>query len=243
MMDLHTRYFQDAGYEVISVAPFNEPDYSYTGQGTREDFYKIAVGLRANPRFENIRICGGNTLNCDEALLGITISKNNLMREIPISLPVNSMVTLISTRRFARMEKMAMNDEMHNVMEAMVGLEYGLQTGIWWGSAEYARGEFCKISRGGERLAYTEHRPNWTAASVYRSKDGSKVQALEAFRNVRLKRQLIVLYPKRRMCSMMVMVRSVSSTWRCPEENLIRTMNSGMPNGWSILLGEKIFSR
>lgn len=70
-----------------------------------------------------------------------------------------------------------MNDEMHNVMEAMVGLEYGLQTGIWWGSAEYARGEFCKISRGGERLAYTEHRPNWTAASVYRSKDGSKVQA------------------------------------------------------------------
>lgn len=68
MMDLHTRYFQDAGYEVISVAPFNEPDYSYTGQGTREDFYKIAVELRANPRFKNIRICGGNTLNCDEAL-------------------------------------------------------------------------------------------------------------------------------------------------------------------------------
>ena len=70
-----------------------------------------------------------------------------------------------------------------------------------------------------------------------------RFRLLEAFRNVRLKRQLIVLYPKRRMCSMMVMVRSVSSTWRCPEEILIRTMNSGMPNGWSILLGEKIFSR
>ena len=28
----------------------------------------------------------------------------------------------------------------------MVGLEYGLQTGIWWGSAEYTRGEFCKAA-------------------------------------------------------------------------------------------------
>ena len=41
MMDLHTRYFQDAGYEVISVAPFNEPDYSYTGQGTRRISTKL----------------------------------------------------------------------------------------------------------------------------------------------------------------------------------------------------------
>lgn len=177
MMDLHIRYFQDAGYEVISVAPFNEPDYTYTGQGTREDFYKIAVELRANPRFKNIRICGGNTLNCDEALPWYNYLKEQLDEGNTHQLAgeFNGYATFYETVR--KDGKMAMNDEMHNVMEAMVGLEYGLQTGIWWGSAEYARGEFCKISRGGERLAYTEHRPNWTAASVYRSKDGSKVQA------------------------------------------------------------------
>lgn len=177
MIDLHTRYFQDAGYEVISVAPFNEPDYSYTGQGTREDFYKIAVELRANPHFENIRICGGNTLNCDEALPWYNYLKEQLDEGNTHQLAgeFNGYADFYETVR--KDGKMAMNDEMHNVMEAMVGLEYGLQTGIWWGSAEYARGEFCKISRGGERLAYTEHRPNWTAASVYRSKDGSKVQA------------------------------------------------------------------
>jgi len=66
-------------------------------------------------------------------------------------------------------------DECHNVMEPMVGVEYGLQTAIWWGTAEYARGEFVKASDGA-RLAYAEHRPNWTAASVYRAPDG-KVQA------------------------------------------------------------------
>lgn len=177
MMDLHTRYFQDAGYEVISVAPFNEPDYTYTGQGTREDFHKIAVELRANPRFKNIRICGGNTLNCDEALPWYNYLKEQLDEGNTHQLAgeFNGYAAFYETVR--KDGKMAMNDEMHNVMEAMVGLEYGLQTGIWWGSAEYARGEFCKISRGGERLAYTEHRPNWTAASVYRSKDGSKVQA------------------------------------------------------------------
>ena len=175
MMDLHTRYFQDAGYEVISVAPFNEPDYTYTGQGTREDFHKIAVELRANPRFKNIRICGGNT--CDEALPWYNYLKEQLDEGNTHQLAgeFNGYAAFYETVR--KDGKMAMNDEMHNVMEAMVGLEYGLQTGIWWGSAEYARGEFCKISRGGERLAYTEHRPNWTAASVYRSKDGSKVQA------------------------------------------------------------------
>lgn len=69
----------------------------------------------------------------------------------------------------------ASNDELHNVMEAMVGAEYGLQTGIWWGTAERARAEFVKASDG-QRLAYAEDRPNWTAASVYRGTNGA-VQA------------------------------------------------------------------
>lgn len=62
-------------------------------------------------------------------------------------------------------------DELHNVMEAMVGVEYGMQTGIWWYTTEHARAEFVKASDG-ERLAYSEHRPNWTAASVYRNPEG-----------------------------------------------------------------------
>ena len=67
--------------------------------------------------------------------------------------------------------KWATADELHNVMEAMVGVEYGMQTGIWWGSAEQARGEFCKASFG-TRLGYAENRKAWSAASVYRSPDG-----------------------------------------------------------------------
>ena len=47
-----------------------------------------------------------------------------------------------------------------------------MTVGIWWGFDSRARGEFCDISRNGVRLAYGEHRNNWTAASVYRHDDG-----------------------------------------------------------------------
>ncbi len=57
LMDVTTRYFQEAGYEVVSISPFNEPDYGW-GQGTQEDFYNIAGELRKNPRFDHIRISG-----------------------------------------------------------------------------------------------------------------------------------------------------------------------------------------
>ena len=118
---------------------------------------------------------GGNTLNCDQALPWYNYLKDQLDEGNTHQLAgsFDNFAQFFTTVR--EDGKHATADEMHNVMEAMVGLEYGLQTGVWWGSAEYTRGEFCKASHG-ERLAYAEHRPNWTAASVYRAPDG-RVQA------------------------------------------------------------------
>ena len=59
-------------------------------------------------------------------------------------------------------------DELHNVGEAMVGVEYGMQAGVWWGFDSRARGEFCRISNTGSRIGYGENRAKWTAACVYR---------------------------------------------------------------------------
>jgi hypothetical protein len=131
--------------------------------------------LRKNSRFDSIRISGGNTLNCDQALPWYNYLKSQLDEG-------NTHQLAGSFDNYANFYKavrangdQATNDELHNVMEAMVGVEYGLQTGIWWGTAELARGEFVKASDG-KRLAYAEHRPNWTAASVYRNPEG-KIQA------------------------------------------------------------------
>lgn len=175
LIDATTRRVQERGRTVVAVSPFNEPDYTATGQGNVTDFYNIAGLLKENSRFDTIRISGGNTLNTDQALVWYNQLKSRLDEG-------NTHQLAGSFDNYANFFKTvkangdhATNDELHNVMEAMVGVEYGMQTGIWWGTAEYARGEFVKASDG-VRLGYAEHRPNWTAASVYRNLDG-KVQA------------------------------------------------------------------
>lgn len=169
---------QDKGWNVVSAAPLNEPDYTFNGQGSKEDFLAIAKKLKTDyPQYNDnsIRISGGNTLNCDEALpwyefLSDYIDEGNTHQ---LAGDFNHYADFFSTVRADG--KYATADELHNVMEAMVGVEYGMQTGIWWGTAELARGEFCKASFG-ERLAYAENRKAWTSAAVYRSPQG-KTQA------------------------------------------------------------------
>lgn len=175
LIDITTRMHQNIGRTVITVSPFNEPDYTVTGQGTIIDFYNIAGELRNNTLFDNIRISGGNTLNTDVALYWYNYLKDRLDEGNTHQLAgsFDNYANFFKTVRANNDH--ATNDELHNVMEAMVGVEYGMQTGIWWGTAEYARGEFVKASDG-VRLGYAEHRTNWTAASVYRAPDG-KVQA------------------------------------------------------------------
>lgn len=175
LMDVTTRRVQERGRTVVSIAPFNEPDYTATGQGNITDFFNIAGELRKNPRFNNIRISGGNTLNTDQALPWYNTLKSRLDEGNTHQLAgsFDNYANFFQTVRTNGHH--ATNDELHNVMEAMVGVQYGMQTGIWWGTAEYARGEFVKASFG-KRLGYAEHRPNWTAASVYRHPEG-KVQA------------------------------------------------------------------
>ena len=174
LIDITTRHHQNEGRTVVTVSPYNEPDYGW-GQGTVSDFYDIAGELRNNPLFDNIRISGGNTLNTDAALSWYNQLSDRLDEGNTHQLAGSFDNYALFYQTVRANGHHGTNDELHNVMEAMVGVEYGMQTGIWWGTAEYARGEFVKASDG-ERLAYAEHRPNWTAASVYRAPDG-KVQA------------------------------------------------------------------
>lgn len=175
LIEVTTLHHQEAGHSVVTVSPFNEPDYSATGQGTIDDFYNIAGELRKNALFDDIRISGGNTLNNDQALPWYNYLKPRLDEGNTHQLAGSFDNYAAFYEEVQAHNHYATNDELHNVMEAMVGVEYGMQTGIWWGTAELARGEFVKASDG-KRLAYAEHRANWTAASVYRSLDG-KVQA------------------------------------------------------------------
>lgn len=176
---------QLAGRTVLSVAPFNEPDHG-TWQGNVTRFGDVAWQLRwsgAFPAFSysaanSIRIMGGNTLNNDQAASWYdTLNGWGFVEEGNTHQLAGSFGTYADFYSHVRANgDIATNDELHNVMEAMVGAEYGMDVGIWWGTAQRARGEFVKASDG-MRLAYAENRPNWTAASVYRAPSGQ----LQAF--------------------------------------------------------------
>ena len=170
------KYAQSKGLTVESIAPFNEPDYSAWNEGTKADFLNICKLLKEDPELAGIRICGGNTLNCDQALSWYNYLKNYLDEGNTHQL-AGSFDNYASFFQTVKDDgKVATADELHNVGEAIVGVEYGMQNGVWWGFDGIARGEFCKANmEGGSRLAYAEDRDSWTSAAVYRSPEG-KVQ-------------------------------------------------------------------
>lgn len=174
----HAMRAKEWGRTVVAVAPFNEPDlYRAERQASQQKFYDTTGLLVTNSIIvtNNIRISGGNTLNTDAANFWYNFLKPRLDEGNTHQLAGNFDNFASFFQNVSTSGDHATDDEMHNVMEAMVGVEYGLNTGIWWGAAERARGEFVKASSG-KRLAYAEHRDNWTAASVYRGTNGA-VQA------------------------------------------------------------------
>ncbi len=178
LIDVTTRRAQESGRTVSGVSPFNEPDlYRAERLADMTTFFDTVGVLTNNLRFitNNIRIGGGNTLNTDQANSWYNFLKSRLGEGNTHQLAGSFDNYASFFQNVAASGDHPSNDELHNVMEAMVGVEYGLQTGIWWGTAERARGEFVKASDG-KRLGYAEHRANWTAASVYRATNGA-VQA------------------------------------------------------------------
>ena len=165
---------QNTKHPIVGVSPFNEPDYWKTEEGATANKHRdVARILKEQyPRFENIAIVGGNTLNSDKAAEWFNVGSNYYDWGNTHQLAGSFNNYAAYYQMLVNKGKVGYNDEMHNVGEAMIGLEYGMTVGIWWGFDSRARGEFCDISRHGQRLAYGEHRNNWTAASVYRHDDG-----------------------------------------------------------------------
>ena len=175
MINSHVHWMQqNTDHPIIGISPFNEPDYWTPQEGsTIEKQWQIAKLLRENyPRMEGVKMVGGNTLNDDKAYDWYKTGKEYYDWGNTHQLAGSFDNYANFYQQLVKDGKIGYNDEMHNVTEAMTGLEYGMTVGIWWGFDSRARGEFCDISRHGERLSYGEHRNNWTSASVYRHDDG-----------------------------------------------------------------------
>ncbi len=187
IIDKTADYYKQKGLtNLVTISPFNEPDY-YTGQGfygsELQDFTNICRLFKEDEayaeKYADVRISGGNTLNTDQAYNWWNTAKEYLDEGNTHQLAGSFDNYVAFYQALTEAGHHATNDELHNVMECMVGAEYGMQTGIWWGTNENVRTQFMKATyheNPGQRLAYAEHRGNWTAASVYRQPDG-QVQA------------------------------------------------------------------
>ncbi len=177
---LAVKYIESKGYNVISAAPFNEPDLDANQNcGRSSSVYNIvAAAMQKNPTLQG-RVCGPNTLNTDSAATWYG--------------PVKNSVDFINTHQLAgsfdhliefwetglKDGKRGAPDEMHNVLEAMVAMNYGAEYGTWWGYEGVTRAEFANITSSGRQLTYKEDIPNFAVAGVYRyDNEADKAKAI-----------------------------------------------------------------
>lgn len=165
-------YCRLKGFNVITVSPFNEPDYTDWKEGSKEDFKAICKYISEDPELAGIRISAGNTLNCDYAEAWYSYMKPYVTEGNTHQLAGDFNHYADFWKKVAADGNHATADELHNVMEAFVGIHYGMNSGVWWGFEGAARGELCKSSYYGKEIGYAENRGTWTAAAVYKRDNG-----------------------------------------------------------------------
>jgi hypothetical protein len=157
------------------VEGFNEPDYTSNNEGSKQNLYDIFGYLQASTNFPGTLMAGGSTLNNDVAQAWFNPVASRAAIGTTHCLAGSASTYVSFLQAVTASNGVPFNPELHNVMEAIMGVNYGLKGGIWWGSAELARGNFVKACQG-TRLGYADDLPKWTAAAVYRGTNGA-VQA------------------------------------------------------------------
>lgn len=170
-MEACQRYYNK---KMWMAEPFNEPDYGW-GQGSQQNLYDVIGYLQASTNFPGTIMAGGSTLDDDFALswFDAIFPRATMGTTHNLAGSVSSYVSFLQA--VAASNAASFHPELHNVCEAIIGANYGLDGGIWWGTAELTRGNLVKACQG-QRLGYADDWANWTAAAVYRGTNGT-VQA------------------------------------------------------------------
>ena len=163
-------------HRVLGISPYNEPDLIAWKQGSKANMKELSRLLKE--KYPGLIITAGNTLNCDMALEWYNAVKPYVDWGCTHQLAGSFDTYANFFKRVKSDGNLGYADELHNVGEAIVGVEYGMQAGVWWGFDSRARGEFCRISNTGSRIGYGENRAKWTSAAVYRD---DETQAVKAF--------------------------------------------------------------
>ncbi len=159
-------YIENKGYTIFAVAPFNEPDFEKTYTGTASNFNAVAAIMQTKPILAG-KVFGPSTLNSTEAKNWYPTVKGNINYANTHQLAGTNFTDYTGFWSQAKADgKLPIADEMHNVMEAMVCINYGGVAGTWWGWEGITRGEYVRMINGGRQLVYKERPNEWMTASV-----------------------------------------------------------------------------
>ena len=159
-------YIISRGYEIFGVAPFNEPDFEKTYTGDASNYNAVSAIMQTKSTLAG-KIVGPSTLNSTEAKNWYPTVKNNINYANTHQLAGSKFSDYTGFWSQAKTDgKQPVADEMHNVMEAMICINYGGVAGTWWGWEGITRGEYIRMIKGGRQLVYKERPNEWMTASV-----------------------------------------------------------------------------
>lgn len=161
---------QQTGQQVVAVEPFNEPDF-WTYYGSASNLNAVMNAMAGDSAFNGVALMGASTLNCDNAQWWYDQCSGPATHGSTHLLGGSAYSYVNFLQHVAANGDVPSNPELHSLAEAILGAEYGMESGIWWGAMERPRGLFVQASDG-QRLGYAENLAAHSAAAVYRAPDG-----------------------------------------------------------------------
>jgi len=128
------------------VEPFNEPDYARWGEGTPQNLYDVMGALQNASNFAGAAMAGASTMSTDRAAEWFDALNGRATVGTTHALYGTAANYIAFIQHVAAANATPVNPEGHNVVEAIIGAEHGLNTLIWWGTAELARGNRARAS-------------------------------------------------------------------------------------------------
>jgi hypothetical protein len=160
-------YVESKGHKVVALEVFNEPDWKKWNMGKMEDLDEL---FERCEDWGVLRV-GPATLSSGPAEEWYQAIRKNIDCGGTHTLggSLKQYVDFIETVKKDR--KHFKNPEVHSLVEVIVGAELGIDSVCWWDQINAGRAAFMKACQG-SRIAYACVEANWSAACVYRGKDG-----------------------------------------------------------------------
>ena len=171
-------YLLRKGYNVIAVSPFNEPDYGANNAPDAAEMATVARLIRQVPSLSDMDIAGPSCLNPDYAYSWWNTMKDAVQIGNTHQLAGSYDSFAGFYQRVTADGKKSAGDEMHNINDALIGMNYGMTLGVWWSDyGGYTRAELGRATGDGRMIGYKENRATWTSAAVFRRESQQLAEA------------------------------------------------------------------